>query len=173
MTANSTVVDTIVKKILILSANPKNTSRLRLDSEVKEIQASLERAQVRSHLEIITRWKVRVNNLRRTLLNHEPQIVHFSGHGTQSNGLALTSSSPDSQLASTQSLVRLFKLLKNKVECVLLNACYSEVQAQAVNQNIDDVIGMNRAFGDRAAIEFAVGFYDAIGVGRSVGVGNG
>lgn len=135
MTANSTVVDTIVKKILILSANPKNTSKLRLDSEVREVQAGLERALVRSHLEIISRWKAWGNNLRCALLDHEPQIVDFSGHGTQSDGLALTNHSGDSQLASTQSLVR--------------------------------------AVGYRAAIEFAVGFYDAIGVGRSVGVGNG
>jgi hypothetical protein len=72
------------------------------------------------------------------------------------------------------------KLFKNKVECVLLNACYSQVQAQAIHQNIDYVIGMNRAVSDtdvrrclwhRAAIKFAVRFYDAISVGRSVKCG--
>ena len=63
------------------------------------------------------------------------------------------------------------KLFKNKVECVLLNACYSQVQAQAIHQNIDYVIGMNRAVGDRAAIKLTVRFYDAISVGRSDCVG--
>lgn len=155
-----------MKKILILSANPQNTSKLRLDEEVREIQAGLERAKRRSQFEIITRWAVRVDDLRRALLDHEPQIVHFSGHGTGSDGLALENNSGELQLVSTKSLARLFKFFKDKIECVLLNACYSEEQALA-HQDIDCVIGMSQAVGDRAAIKFAIGFYDAIGVGRN------
>nr|WP_211173032.1 AAA-like domain-containing protein [Brasilonema bromeliae] len=152
---------------MILSANPNNTSKLRLDEEVREIQAGLQRAKKREQFEIISRWAVRVDDLRRALLDYEPQIVHFSGHGSGSDGLALENNSGELQLVSTQSLARLFKLFKDKVECVLLNACYSEVQAEAIHQNIDYVIGMNRAVGDRAAIKFAIGFYDAIGAGRN------
>ncbi len=156
-----------MKKILILSANPKNTSKLRLDEEVREIQAGLERAKKREQFEIITKWAIRVDDLRRALLDYEPQIVHFSGHGTENDGLAVENNSGELQLVSSQSLARLFKLFKDKVECVLLNACYSEEQALAIHQNIDCVIGMSQAVGDRAAIKFAIGFYDAIGAGRN------
>lgn len=41
------------------------------------------------------------------------------------------------------------------------------MQAEAIHQYINCVIGMNQAIGDRAAIEFAVGFYDGLGAGRS------
>ena len=51
---------------------------------------------------------------------------------------------------------------------MVLNGCYSEVQAKAISQHIPYVIGMKQSVGDRAAIEFAVGFYDALGDGRSV-----
>jgi hypothetical protein len=156
-----------VKKILILTANPKNTDKLRLDEEVREIQAGLERAQKRDRFEIVTRWALRVDDLRRALLDHEPQIVHFSGHGAGEHGLALENSSGQMQLVSTESLVRLFKLFKDTIECVVFNACYSEAQAEAIHQHVDYVVGMNKAIGDRAAIEFAVGFYDALGAGRS------
>lgn len=155
-----------MKNILILSANPKNTNKLRLDEEVQKIQAALKRANNREQFEIVTEWSVQVDNLRRALLDHQPTIVHFSGHGSGGNGLALENNSGQAQLVSTQSLARLFKLFQNKVECVLLNACYSEAQAEAIHQHIDYVIGMNRAIGDIAAIEFAVGFYDALGAGR-------
>jgi hypothetical protein len=36
-----------VKKILILSANPKDTSQLRLDEDVREIEAGMERCKYR------------------------------------------------------------------------------------------------------------------------------
>ncbi len=49
----------------------------------------------------------------------------------------------------------------------LLNACYSQRQAEGIAQHIPYVIGMKKTIGDRAAIEFAVGFYDALGAGKS------
>ena len=65
-----------------------------------------------------------------------------------------------------QSLARLFECCVSHVRCVVLNACYSEVQANAIVQHIDYVIGMNKAVGDEAAIKFAEGFYDALLAGR-------
>jgi AAA-like domain/CHAT domain len=155
-----------VRKILVLTANPRNSDRLRLDEEVREIQSGLERSQQRDRFEIILRWAVRTEDLRRALLDFEPQIVHFSGHGAGKDGLVLENGAGQSQLVGSEALAELFGLC-NSVECVLLNACYSEKQAKAINEHIDCVVGMNEAIGDRAAINFAIGFYDGLGAGRS------
>ncbi|MDF5719042.1 MAG: CHAT domain-containing protein, partial [Rhizonema sp. PD37] len=157
----------VKKKILILSANPTDTTRLHLSQEVREIQTGLQRAIKRERFEIITEWAVQVEDLQHALLDHSPQIVHFSGHGSENDGLALENNSGELQYVSTQPLVKLFEFFKDKIECVLLNACYSESQAQAIYQNINCVIGMRTAIGDCSAIKFAVGFYDALGAGRS------
>jgi len=156
-----------VKKILILSAHPTDGRPLRLDKEVREIQAGLERAKSRDKFEIISRWAIRPEDLRRALLDYEPEIVHFSGHGAGNQGLVLENDAGQGQLVGTEALSRLFGLFKDKIECVLLNACYSEVQAEAIFQHIDCVVGMNQEIGDEAAREFAVGFYDALGADRS------
>ncbi len=156
-----------MKKILILSANPTSTSPLRLDKEVREIQAGLERAKNRDQFKIMSKWAVRPEDLRRGLLDYEPQIVHFSGHGAGEEGLVLENDIGEWQLVSTEALANLFGLCKDKIECVLFNACYSEVQAEAIYQHIDCVMGMNQKIGDVAAIEFAIGFYDALGANRS------
>ncbi len=156
-----------MKKILILSANPKNTSKLRLDEEVREIEAGLERCKYREQFQIISKWAVRSDTLRQALLDHEPLIVHFCGHGSGVQGLALENKLGEMQLVSTSSLAGLFEQFKGKIECVVLNACYSEAQSEAIYQHVDCVVGMNQAIGDKAAIEFAKGFYDALGAGRS------
>ena len=75
-----------MKKILILTANPKNTNQLRLDEEVREIQAALDQSKNRDQFEIMTRWAVRVDDLQPILLDHTPHIIHFSGHGGGSQG---------------------------------------------------------------------------------------
>jgi AAA-like domain/CHAT domain len=160
------VGDHIVKKILILSANPKDTSKLRLDEEVREIEVGMERCKYREQFKIISKWAVRPDTLRQALLDHEPSIVHFCGHGSGTQGLALENKSGEMQLVSTSSLEGLFKLFKGKIKCVVLNACYSKAQAEAIYQHVDCVVGMNQAIGDKAAIQFAKGFYDALGAGR-------
>ncbi|MBR8840467.1 MAG: CHAT domain-containing protein [Stigonema ocellatum SAG 48.90 = DSM 106950] len=140
---------------------------MRLDKEVREIQLALERSRSREQFELISRGAVRIDDLRRTLLDHEPQVVHFSGHGTGTDGIVLENNAGEAQLVSTESLSKLFELFKDKIECVLLNACYSEIQAETIHHHIDCVIGMERAVTDKAAINFSLAFYDALGAGRS------
>ncbi len=98
----------------------------------------------------------------------QPHIVHFCGHGNGDSGLILEEESGGIKVVSTSALSNLFELFSEQVECVILNACYSEVQANAISQDINNVIGMNQAVSDRAAIEFATSFYDAIGAGKSI-----
>lgn len=158
-----------VKKILILTANPKNTEKLRLDKEVSQIQEGLRRSQIRDLFDIVSEWAVTPRALRRAILDHSPHIVHFSGHGSGEEGLALEDNDTgEAKLVNADTLAKLFELFQDQVECVLLNACYSDVQATAIAQHIHYVVGMNQAVGDRAAREFAVGFYDGLGAGRSI-----
>ncbi|MBW4451023.1 MAG: CHAT domain-containing protein [Spirirestis rafaelensis WJT71-NPBG6] len=157
-----------VKTILILAANPKTTSRLRLDEEVREIDAGLQRAKKREFFDLKQRSAVRVQDVYQSLLDFKPQIVHFSGHGAGDDGLELEDEIGKMRLVSTEALARLFELFASDVECVVLNACYSEVQAIAIAQHIPCVIGMNKEIGDKAAIKFATGFYSALGAGESV-----
>ena len=71
------------------------------------------------------------------------------------------------QLVNTSALAQLFKLFSG-IECIILNACYSEAQATAIVEYVPCVVGMNKAIGDIAAIKFATGFYNALGAGESV-----
>jgi DNA-binding NarL/FixJ family response regulator len=160
--------DWTMKIILILASSPVNEARLRLDKEVHEIDEGLRRSQKRHQFKLEQRWAVRADDLRRALLDIEPQIVHFCGHGTGEDGLLIQDEDGNSKLVSTGALKILFELCAHHVECVLLNACYSEVQADAIVEHINHVIGMSKAIGDQAAIKFSTGFYDAIGAGKSV-----
>ncbi|GAX43823.1 GUN4 domain-containing protein [Tolypothrix sp. NIES-4075] len=156
-----------VKKILVLSANPKGTKPLRLGEEIREIKDGLRRARERERFIIESAEAVRYRDIRRAILDYEPHIVHFSGHGLE-EGLVFEDETGREKLVEPQALAGLFKLFADQVECVLLNACYSEHQAKAIAQHINYVIGMSHAIGDKAAIEFAVGFYDALLARRSV-----
>ncbi|MHC5823218.1 MAG: CHAT domain-containing protein, partial [Nostoc sp.] len=158
----------MVQTILILAANPKGTTPLRLDEEVREIDAGLQRAKQREQFVLEQKWAVRPRDIQRAMLDINPQIIHFSGHGTGDEGLVFEDETGSAKLVDGEALAGLFDLFADQIECIVLNGCYSEIQANAISQHIKYVIGMSKAIGDRAAIEFAVGFYDALGAGRPV-----
>jgi|GEM_PF-1743392 methylase of polypeptide subunit release factors len=155
-------------KILFLAANPTDTSRLRLDEEIRSIDQALRQAEFRDKFEIEQHWAVRVVDLQGYLLRHKPDIVHFSGHGTGASEIILEDNQGKSQPVSTRAVSQLFSVLKDNIRCVVLNACYSEQQAQAIAAHIECVIGMSQAIGDAAALSFAEAFYQALGYGRDI-----
>lgn len=155
------------KTILFLAANPKNSSPLDLTGEVKGIEEGLQRSQKRDKFVLEQVWAVTPGDVQRAMLDYRPQIVHFSGHGMGESGLILENAAGQAQFVRSAALAGLFELFADKLECVVLNACYSEVQAIAIAHHIPYVVGMNQAVGDRAAKVFAVGFYDALGAGES------
>ena len=155
-----------MRKILILAANPRNTSKLRLEEEVRDILQVLKQAKQRDNFTIEQRWAVNPRDLHLAMVEVKPQIVHFSGHGTGDKGLYFEDRSGNAVLVTGEALASLFKLFS--IDCVILNGCYSEAQADVLREHVPYVIGMNNSISDRAAIEFAVGFYTALGNGESV-----
>jgi hypothetical protein len=158
-------------RILVLAANPIDTQRLRLDKEVREIENGLARSEQRDEFVLKQVLAPRQKEVRRAMLDFKPNIVHFCGHGGGQDGIAFEDDYGNTRLVSGEALAGFFELFSDSVECVLLNACYSEVQAEAIQQQIKFVIGMNEAISDTAAIEFAVAFYDAIGAGKTIEFG--
>lgn len=155
-------------KILFLASNPLNTTRLRLDEEIRAIDYSLHQSKFRDKFDIRQHWAVRVIDLQSYLLRHKPDIVHFSGHGSKFSEIILEDNFGASHPVSIHALSKLFSILKDNIRCVVLNACYSEQQATAIAQYIDCVIGMSKAIEDSTAISFATSFYQALGYGRDV-----
>ncbi|MCP4697623.1 MAG: CHAT domain-containing protein [Gammaproteobacteria bacterium] len=156
------------KNILLVTANPLDTTRLRVDEEIREIQTGLKLSQQPGGILLHSQLAARPVDIRRAMLAHKPAIVHFSGHGEGDAGLVFEDSAGNAAPVSAEALARFFELFAVHVQCVVLNACYSEVQADAIAEHINYVVGMNQAIDDRAAIEFAVAFYDALGAGESI-----
>jgi hypothetical protein len=152
--------------ILLMTADPSDATRLRLGDELREIQLQLSKGPDRLSLEM--RPSVRPSDFTQAIVDTQPQIVHFSGHGTKTGEICLQDDLGKTHAVPPDALASLFELVANQVRCVVLNACFSEPQAQAIAQHIDYVIGMSDRIGDEAAIIFSVGFYKALGAGYSI-----
>lgn len=182
-------------KILFLGANGLDTSRLRIPAELRDVKEELERAKDRKEIEVCAELAVRPVDLSRLLLDHRPDVVHFSGHGmllrvrpAASAGATREFDAPGDVEAfgpaapgvvffeddggkaapvPSEALTGLFALMTSQ-RCVVLNACFSAAQAAEIAAHVDCVIGMKRAIGDGPAVAFSIGFYRALVRGMSV-----
>ncbi len=161
--------ETNMVSILFLAADPTDASRLRLGEEFREIKEKLKLAKFRERFTLeLPQLSVRPSDISQALLDSQPQIVHFSGHGTPTGELCFENLVGKTHAVESDALAALFEQFSGQVNCVVLNACYAEIQAKAIAKHIKYVIGMNQAIGDEAAIAFAIGFYQALGGGRSI-----
>lgn len=154
-------------KILFLGANPVNTTRIRIDKELREIDTALRMARERDNILLSQRWAVTTQILTQAILDENPNIIHFSGHGTD-EGIVLEDDNGNYKLVPGAALKKLFSLFSDVLECVVLNACYSKIQAKAISKHIPYVIGMRSAVPDKAAISFSTDFYSAFGAKKDI-----
>ena len=153
-------------KILFLSSNPLNESRIKIDKEAREVEEGLRRASQRDHFEFKLKVATRPKDFLRAVLDENPAILHFSGHGVE-EGIALEDDNGNAKLVSSEAISQFFSLFSDTIKCVVLNSCYSEKQALGIAKYIEHVIGMKEAMPDSTAIAFAISFYDAIGAGKN------
>jgi WD40 repeat protein len=73
------------------------------------------------------------------------------------------------QVLSKSALVSVLRSCdEGNLRLVVLNACHTRSQAEALTKVVDCVVSMNRSISDGAAIKFAASFYGALAFGRSV-----
>jgi WD40 repeat protein len=185
-------------KVLLFSSNPPGTDPLDLSREFREIDEEIRYGEYRDGLDLIYVPAARSVDLLRWLNKERPQIVHFSGHGTEGAVLLeadeaddphaakplrsgrdmqhadLSGTPPDrpadrSPAGSQHGLVDVLKSCNaGNIQVVVLNACHSRSLASAIGETINCVVSMDQEISDRSAIKFAASFYGALAFGRSV-----
>lgn len=155
-------------KVLFFAANPQDQNQLRLDEEVREITQKIRLSDYRDSVELISKWAVRPSDLLQALNEHKPNIVHFSGHGSDNDEILFLDQEGNTKPVSKGAMAQLMATSGDHVKVVFFNTCYSRSQAEAVTQHVDVAIGMNTSIGDEAARVFAAQFYSGIGFGYSV-----
>lgn len=157
-------------RILFLSANPADTGRIALGSELHEIDGRIRVSDGRDRIVLLNAAETRIDEFARTLQLHKPHVVHFSGHGAADGSILLADENDRAAAAGPDAVTDVFAALARDlgIRCVVLNACFSATLADALRAHVDCVIGAPGAVPDRVAIAFAGGFYESIGFGRDL-----
>lgn len=155
-------------KVLFLASNPGGL--LQLDREWRGVSMALQ--DKKEEFDLNSSNQVTKEKVRSELLRHQPQLVHFSGHGiAEGNSFrqaGLIFQSPDSSnksdTMSAEDAATMFGLLHQEfpLRLVLLNACESAEHARLISAGGFHAIGMTVEIADSKATDFAKGFYEGL-----------
>lgn len=156
-------------KILFFGVRPLGTPPLRVDEEIREIRQTIKQGRQRDRITVETEWAVRPRDITQALMDFQPHFVHFAGHGGGDEGsFAAEDDVGCAHIIPVDGLVQAFRAVGDNVRCVIVNACSTERLAQALTAVVPCVIGMRQPVGDRSAIRFSIGFYQALAAGKPV-----
>jgi hypothetical protein len=152
-------------RILFMAASPDDEARLHLGLEAREIEETLRSCTHRDRFEFRHVAAARPDDLLTELMRFKPHFVHVSGHGTR-DAIYLLDDDHLKKPIPKEILSEVFRFFKEIIGCVLLNSCYSALQAEAIHTYIPCVIGTTDRVRDGIAIQFSKRFYQAIGEGN-------
>ncbi|MGN1071200.1 MAG: CHAT domain-containing protein [Bradymonadia bacterium] len=154
--------------VLFFAINPIGTDQLRLDQEARDIQEKIRMSEHRDSISFVTRWAVRPADILQAINEVNPDVVHFSGHGTSTGDLVLENTDGSPKYVTKEAMTQIITAASDRIHLLFFNACFSQAQAETVVQNVDAAIGMTTSVGDKAACVFAAQFYSSLGFGLSV-----
>ena len=161
-------------KVLFLAAQPDAWSQMDLKVEANRLISranEFDNSMTPVPFQVIPVFAESWNQVVDSLLQHDPEVVHFAGHGA--NGAIVLNDENDaySQITPTQlrELFEVYESQKNKrIRLVVLNVCESKPVAEEIRHAVDCAIGMRTRISDHGAIEFAARFYERLGSQSSV-----
>lgn len=151
-----------ILNVLMMCASPKNAGDpLRLDEEARDLKEQIRLVEKPKNDVIVTHaWAVRTDQVQMEVMNNCPDILHFSGHG-DTGVLCFEDKHGNVAEVSATAIEGLVKLSES-VQCLVLNACFSESVARQVKAHVKAVIGCTVEINDDAAIAFTRAFYRAL-----------
>lgn len=103
----------------------------------------------REDFELCSKWAVSVDEMARHLMQLQPTIIHFSGHGACNapargrssrardiatatpgdGGICLKNKHGGTQIVTARALTMMIRSAASSARVVVLNSCYSDAQA--------------------------------------------
>ncbi len=165
--------------ILGMIASPSDLLELDMESEKQRVEEAIKDLRKRGLVDITWLPGQTWRDLQRAMRNGAWHIFHFIGHGgfDQNSDEGLIALVDDNGKQFRLSATQLGRLLANhnSLRLVLLNSCegargsehdiFSSTASIIVRQGIPAVLAMQYEITDRAAIEFARAFYEALADG--------
>lgn len=149
-------------RLLFIAVTAPGTKRIRHEEEISDLLKNKSNSE--NPIEILIKDTASMQEVIQAIANFEPNIIHFSMHGKEDEGLAFTNKYKNEMEIVDAS--KLKELLEYQMEdlpdltTLVFNACHSHQLAKATSELGLYCIGTEQKITNAAATAFSYGFYD-------------
>lgn len=152
-------------KILFLSAGPIALERFDSETEFRAIEEAISKTKKRNNIERHYHQGVRAMDIIPHLVKFRPNILHFSGHGTEE---AIFLRGDVDCPTEIEAKVLASILEERGVDTLVMNCCSSASYIHDLTSSVQTVIGVDGSLKDQHAKRFSEAFYASLGNGSDV-----
>ena len=160
----------------LVTASPRvEQQRLGSGAELREVRERLRKGDHRDKFDeqIEVHTAVRKTDIQTYVRRSRAQILHFSGHGKNGGYLILEDADGRPEEVHPKSMRLMFELWNadKHIRCAVFNACQTIGLAHELTTSpavVPCAVGTLDRVDDKAAVEFAVGFYEALAEGLTL-----
>ena len=148
------------KNILFASASPIDKEQPRSGKEFELLNRCLKEHDSSGTYNLQPLFELNTRNLFEAVGKYQPEIVHFSTHGTWDGNMVMEKEGDRTTNHTPSNLLGdFFGHNKKVIDCVFLNYCYSIEQAQEISKYINYVVAMSSKISSDIAIYYSYFFY--------------
>jgi hypothetical protein len=149
-------------KLLFVGVGGTLNAKLFVGRESREVRNEIERSHLGQVFDVAVEHDVEPGGFIDVVQNHQPKILHFSGHGTEEGHMIM-----EGGVLKAATLAKVIRAVPS-VELVFINACYSEKSAWKLLEHAKAVVCMDEVIPDGVALEVSPTFYGEIAKCKSV-----
>lgn len=150
----------------MFASDPAEGKKLNIPGEVKAIESAINESPLRGSAELKVVWNTGYEDILFEICRYHPRIVHFSGRSTN-RGLILHGGNSKSRLLDFGRFAKILNAVKEEVELLFLNSCFSSARSKTIVNEIEHLISLKGYADDKAAVMFPGFFYRYLFCGYS------
>lgn len=158
------VIDSVKKRILVVTSSPLYEPRLNIQKEVDIIKNCINASKLSKIMELHVLENATIDSFRKMMNSHDFNIIHFCGHGAPGIFQLEDENGQGCDLSLTNLREYMGKF--NKVDLTVFSSC-STLKGEE-NPLGNYTIGMDKPIEDEEAIEFTKGLFDGILAGYDI-----
>jgi internalin A len=130
------------KTILFIASSPDGVAMANANRQIRSIQEALQRMRKEEFYDIKNLGFIQPSELIGEIIKNKPDFIHFFMHNDTVEGLFFENGNGDAILFNSTMLERLFERVtaQKKIDCVVLNACNTQIHKNAVSAFIPHVV---------------------------------
>ena len=158
------VLENKSRKILFCESNPFPSRNLFSNVELREIDLILN--EVSASFSLLVKPGLTLELFTQFVNKSRTPIIHFSAY-SDAEGIYFHDKADKPEHVGNQNFKLHFEMVNDHVECLFFNTFVAEKLAKSLSESNVFVIGFNDIIEIFGAIEFATGFYTAMGYGKN------